>query len=63
MHKEMKKLIIRLELQGFEVSIRKTGHVIIFKAGAKVTTIAGTPSDHRSWANSLGYLKRAGFRV
>lgn len=62
MNKEMKKLIARLEDQGFEALVRKSGHVIILKDGAKVTTFAGSPSDHRSWQNSLSYCKRAGYK-
>lgn len=61
MHKEMKKLIESAECQGFEALILKSGHVVFLLGGVRVTTFAGTPSDHRSWRNSMAYMKRAGY--
>ena len=64
MDKELKRILQAAEDQGFEVDwTPKNGHPTVYREGRKVTTFAGTPSDSRSFANSLAPLKRAGFIV
>lgn len=63
MHKELKKLDKQLREQGFQTRITTMQHLRVFKDGQSVTTVAGTPSDKRSWSNALSQLRRAGFRV
>jgi predicted RNA binding protein YcfA (HicA-like mRNA interferase family) len=59
--KELRSLIRALEDQGFTVQRTRRGHWLVRDAkGQAVATMAGTPSDHRSWRNSLARLKRAG---
>lgn len=62
MKKELKKIIEALEDQGFTTEETNGGHVRVYLGGTWVTTFAGTPSDRRSWLNSLAPAKRAGFR-
>ncbi len=61
MHKELKRLVKALEAQGFTCEVTRNGHVIVRQNGQRVTTFAGTPSDGRSWKNSMSHVKRAGF--
>ncbi len=61
MHKELKKLVKELEAQGFDTETTSRGHVIVRKDGRRITTFAGSPSDGRSWKNSLAYCRREGF--
>jgi hypothetical protein len=61
MNKSMKQLIKDAEEQGFEALVLKSGHVVFLLGGVRITTFAGTPSDHRSWKNSMAYMKRAWF--
>ena len=61
MKKELKKLVAQMEAQGFDCEVLGSGHVVVRKDGLRVTTFAGSPSDGRSWKNSLGHVKRAGF--
>lgn len=61
MNKDLKKLLEALDEQGFEVKSTKKSHLRILKGGKPVTTLAGTPSDRRSWLNGLSHLKRHGF--
>lgn len=60
--KEIRKLIAEVEAQGFTVKVTSNGHFFITKDGKPITTIGGTPSDHRSWRNVIAALKRAGFK-
>lgn len=62
MDKELRKVVKALEEQGFEVVPTKSGHYLVLKDGRRVTTMSGTPSDRRSFANALAPLRRAGFR-
>lgn len=63
MHKELKALIKKAEEQGFTHRETSKGHIMIKDAeGKPVTTFSGTPSDGRSWKNSMARLKRAGFK-
>lgn len=61
MHKDLKKIAKALEAQGFDVAITSKGHLLAIRDGRVVATFSGTPSDGRSWKNSLGHAKRAGF--
>lgn len=59
---DLRRILKALEDQGFTVDRTKSGHWLIRDVeGRAVATIAGTASDHRSWRNSLSYLRRAGF--
>jgi len=63
MSKDLRKVVKALEAQGFTVEQSRNGHYKVRNAeGVLVCTIAGTPSDGRSWKNSLAALRRAGFR-
>ncbi len=62
MKKELKKIVKALEEQGFEVTPTSDGHQLVRKDGRRITTFSGSPSDHRSWKNSLNHARRAGFR-
>lgn len=62
MHKDLRKLQKNLEAQGFTTRATKKGHLMVFKGIRPVTTFAGTPSDGRSWQNSLAACKRHGYR-
>lgn len=61
MDKDMRKLLKSLVKAGFEVKVTKKGHHAVYLEGRWVTTLSGTPSDHRSIKNGLAALKRAGF--
>jgi hypothetical protein len=62
-NKDLRKLFKALEAQGYEVRLTPRGnHYIVTRNGRRITTIAGTPSDHRAWQNMLSYLKRDGFK-
>lgn len=59
--KEIRNLVHELEAQGFEVRKTTKGRYFITKAGKPITTISGTPSDHRALANAIAKLRRAGY--
>ncbi|MEV8098819.1 type II toxin-antitoxin system HicA family toxin [Kitasatospora sp. NPDC085879] len=59
--KEVRDLTKALEKQGFEVTPSKSGHLIVRLDGRRIATLAGTPSDHRSWLNTIAVLRKAGF--
>jgi len=61
MNKDLRKVIKALEADGFVVEKSKKGHPVVYLNGKKIATFAGTPSDQRSFLNSLAPLKRAGF--
>lgn len=61
MNKDLKKIKKALEAQGFECVTTKGNHLLVLKRGQRITTFASTPSDLRSWKNSLAKAKRAGF--
>lgn len=62
--KELRELLGLLTEQGFVVSRTKKGHYTVRKAdGTYVTTLAGTPSDHRGTANSRAAIRRHGGTV
>lgn len=61
MNKELRKVVKGLEDQGFEVSVTRKGHLMVYRDGELIATLAGTASDWRSIRNGLAPLKRAGF--
>jgi hypothetical protein len=61
MHKELKAIDRELRKQGFDTWIQKNGHMAVYLDGRRVTVFSSTPSDFRSWKNSLAACKRAGF--
>lgn len=63
MRKDLKKVLKALHDQGFESRRTTKGHYQVYKDGEYVGTLAGTPSDHRSWDNSLRKAKRMGFKL
>jgi hypothetical protein len=61
--KELRRLIKALEAQGFTVRATRGQHYQVRNAeGELVATLAGTPSDGRSWKNALAALRRGGFK-
>ncbi|MDX3298687.1 type II toxin-antitoxin system HicA family toxin [Streptomyces scabiei] len=62
MSSDQRRLEKALKEQGFDVVPTKGNHKTVYKNGRRVTTLAGTPSDHRSAKNSLADLRRAGFQ-
>lgn len=62
-HKDLRKLIKALESEGYTVRKTKKQHYEVRDTqGFRVTTLPGTPSDHRTMKNSLAPLKRRGFQ-
>jgi predicted alpha/beta-hydrolase family hydrolase len=62
MNKDLRKIAKALEAQGFEVNRLKSGHLEVRRNGRRVATFSGTPSDRRSWKNSLAAVRRHGFK-
>jgi hypothetical protein len=63
MGNDIRKLLKAAENQGFTVERTAKNHWLIRNAdGLAVATVASTPSDHRTWANTLARLRRAGLR-
>ena len=64
MNKELRALVGLLVEQGFDCKVTKRGHVTVRTAyGEYVTTLSGTPSDHRAHANAKARIRRAGGKV
>jgi hypothetical protein len=61
MHKNKRVLVKRLEAAGFETRTTSKQHLLVLRQGQIVTCFSGTPSDHRSWKNSMAPLRRLGF--
>lgn len=61
MSSDQRKLEKALAAQGFEVTATKSGHKTVRLDGVRITTLPGSPSDHRSMKNCLAALRRAGF--
>jgi predicted RNA binding protein YcfA (HicA-like mRNA interferase family) len=59
--RDVQQLIKKAAAQGFEVNPTKSGHWLVKKDGARVTTLPGTPSDRRSLLNCISHMKRHGF--
>lgn len=62
MKKDIKDLLRRLVRSGYSVRMTRSNHWMVSLDGQLVTVLPGTPSDWRSYRNSLADLKRAGFR-
>ncbi|WP_051898632.1 hypothetical protein [Sciscionella sediminilitoris] len=62
MDKDVRKLIRRLEAQGFEVRYSAKGYPLVYRDGEFVTKLPQTPSDWRGLKNSVAHLKRHGYR-
>lgn len=61
--KEIKRLVRDLELQGWRVELRKSGHYVAYAPdGEHMVTFASTPSDHRALRNILALLRRYGYK-
>lgn len=59
---DLRRLVKTLEKQGFAVESTSKNHwTVRGPDGKRVTTIAGTASDHRAWLNAMSYLRKAGF--
>jgi hypothetical protein len=61
MDKDTRKLLKEADAQGFEIRTTRNGHAVVYRDGRRITTFAGTASDHRSYRNGLAALRRAGF--
>jgi hypothetical protein len=62
MRKDLRKVVKALEEQGFDVTVTTKQHYMVWRKGEYVTTLPGTPSDHRSMRNAIAKAKRLGFR-
>lgn len=61
MNKEVRKLVQSLTpIPGVEVTETGSGHLMVTRDGAFVTTLPSTPSDVRWRENALAQLRRAG---
>ena len=61
--KEFKELRREAERQGWRVVLLKGGHWRFYAPGGKgIVHAGGTPSDHKSLANTVADLRRYGFR-
>jgi len=60
---DLRKLIIKLEIQGWRVERRKK-HWLAFPASKeqRPVRLANTPSSVATWRNQLAELKRKGYR-
>jgi len=58
MASDWKKLMEALKDEDYEVEHQRGGHYGIFKDGKRVGTLVCSASDHRSWQNTLGQLRR-----
>lgn len=61
MRKEQRRLVTKLHAAGFDTRRTSKNHLLVLCDGQVVTCFAGTPSDYRSWRNSLAPLRRLGF--
>ena len=59
--KDLKKILKTAKAAGFDIRTTKKGHIVVSKDGRRITTFAGTASDHRSIRNGLAAMRRAGF--
>lgn len=57
MGSEWKKLQAALVDAGFVIKPNK-GHYKIYKGNSYLVTLPGSPSDHATWNNTLGCLRR-----
>lgn len=61
MQKDKRVLVKRLQAAGFETRTTTKQHLLVLLHGQVITCFAGTPSDHRSWKNSMAPLRHLGF--
>lgn len=61
MQKDTRVLVKKLQAAGFETRTTAKQHLLVLRQGRVVTCFAGTPSDCRSWKNSMAPLRRVGF--
>ena len=63
MDKELRELSKAADEQGWRWVVLKSGHVMFFPPDKRFDPVvfAGTPSDRRSFLNSMAKMKRAGF--
>ena len=61
-HKEFRKIIKKVEQQGWEVEHTRKGHIKFRPPNPEFGIIiaSGTPSDHRALKNLVARLRRAG---
>jgi hypothetical protein len=59
--KEQRVLVKRLHEAGYTTRTTAKQHLLVLMDGRVVTCFAGTPSDRRSWQNSIAPLRRLGF--
>lgn len=62
MDKDTRKLVQKLQAQGFQVRPTTRGHLKVTKDGQFVTVLAGTGSDWRGLRNAVSQAKRHGFK-
>ena len=63
MDKELKKLLRKLEDQGWRIEPTRKGTKALPPDTSKsVVMIHHTPSDRRAWSNMLSALRRSGFQ-
>lgn len=61
--KEVKKLVKKLETQGFTCKTAKTNHIKVYDGERLITTLPSTPSDVRALKNAVRILAKAGFNL
>lgn len=61
--KDRRQLERKLFSAGFTTRVTSKGHLLVLQGSAVITCFGGSPSDHRSWMNSLAPLRRAGFTL
>lgn len=61
MKKTHRELTKRLHGAGYTTKYTTKRHLLVLLDGQVVTCFAGTPSDYRSWRNSMAPLRRLGF--
>ena len=49
------------EQAGFDVRNGKGDHLVLYVEGRRVGTLAGSPSDPRSFLNTVSDIRRAGY--
>lgn len=60
--KDFKKVIREAERQGWRAVQTRNGHWALYAPdGIGLVHAAGTPSDHRSLANTIGRMRNYGF--
>ncbi|WP_157127675.1 MULTISPECIES: hypothetical protein [unclassified Rhodococcus (in: high G+C Gram-positive bacteria)] len=57
MHKEQRRLVAKLHDAGYVTRRTSRQHLLVLHDGQIITCFAGTPSDFRSWRNSLAPLR------